>query len=80
MALFSGGKVHMIQTQAQRVHDVSGAGDTVIATIMTALAAGSDIFEAAYLANCAASVVIAEVGAVPVDLQKLKNACARSAE
>ncbi len=78
MALFTGGEIHTIQTHAQRVHDVSGAGDTVIATIMTSLAGKADIFEAAYLANCAAGVVIAEIGAVPVDLQKLKNACVRS--
>jgi len=77
MALFTNGEVHLIQTQAQRVHDVSGAGDTVIATIMTVLAGGADIFEAAALANCAAGIVIAEVGAVPVDLQKLRNACSR---
>ena len=77
MALFSDGDVRMIPTQAQRVHDVSGAGDTVIATIMTSLAGGADIYEAAYLANCAASIVIAEVGAVPVDLQKLKRTCLR---
>lgn len=75
MVLFSGKSVKKIQTQAHRVHDVSGAGDTVIATIMTSLAAGANISEAAYLANCAASVVIAEVGAVPVDLQKLKHTC-----
>jgi bifunctional ADP-heptose synthase (sugar kinase/adenylyltransferase) len=49
----------------------------VIATIMTSLAGGADIFEAATLANCAAGIVIAEVGAVPVDLQKLRDACAR---
>jgi len=78
MALFTGGDVRMIQTQAQRVHDVSGAGDTVIATIMTTLAGGADIYEAAMLANCAAGIVIAEVGAVPVDLQKLRAACLRA--
>ncbi len=77
MALFTDGNVQMIKTHAQRVHDVSGAGDTVIATIMTFLAGGADISEAAYLANCAASVVIAEVGAVPVNLQKLKRACTK---
>lgn len=75
MALFTGDDVHFIPTQARRVHDVSGAGDTVIATIMAALAGGSDIYEAACLGNCAASVVIAEVGAIPVDPDKLKRLC-----
>jgi len=75
MALFTGSGVEFIPTRAQRVHDVSGAGDTVIATIMTALAGGADIREAAILANHAASIVIAEVGAVPVDVDELKRAC-----
>ncbi|MDP8240887.1 MAG: D-glycero-beta-D-manno-heptose-7-phosphate kinase [Candidatus Hatepunaea meridiana] len=73
MALFTNGEVQLIQTQAHRVHDVSGAGDTVIATIMTALAGGADIVTAANLANSAASIVIAEVGAVPVDIDKLRQ-------
>ncbi len=75
MALFTPEDIHFIPTQARQVHDVSGAGDTVIATIMAALAGGSDIVEAACLGNCAASVVIAEVGAIPVDPDKLKKRC-----
>jgi len=75
MTLFSEGNINDIHTQARLVHDVSGAGDTVIATLMTSLAAGADINEAAALANIAAGIVIAEVGAVPVDISKLKNSC-----
>lgn len=75
MLLFSEGEVTSIPTQARRVHDVSGAGDTVIATIMIAQAAGATMLEAATLANHAASVVIAEVGAVPIDLDKLRRSC-----
>ncbi len=72
MALFQrNGNVYQVPTRARRVHDVSGAGDTVIATLTAALAAGADIIEAATLANIAAGVVVAEVGAVPVDKQKL---------
>ncbi len=74
MTLFSEDGIDHIPTQAHSVHDVSGAGDTVIATIMTALASGATIQEAAILATWAASVVIAEVGAVPVDLDKLRRA------
>lgn len=77
MALFRrDGSSHLIPTQAQRVHDVSGAGDTVIATLTVALAAGADILEAATLANYAAGVVVGEVGAVPIDKQKLIDAIA----
>ena len=77
MALFSqNGAHHVIPTRARRVHDVSGAGDTVIATLTVALAAGADILEAAHLANYAAGVVVGEVGAVPIDQQKLVEAIA----
>jgi len=77
MALFrKDGGSHIIPTQAQRVHDVSGAGDTVIATLTAALASGADILEAATLANYAAGVVVGEVGAVPIDKQKLIEAIA----
>lgn len=77
MALFEqNGRQHHIPTRARRVHDVSGAGDTVIATLTAAMAAGADILEAAILANYAAGVVVGEVGAVPIDKQKLAAAIA----
>ncbi len=75
MSLFTEEGIEHVPTQAQKVHDVSGAGDTVIAAIMTTLAAGATIQEAAVIANWAASVVVAEVGAVPVDADKLRRAC-----
>ncbi len=49
-------------TLAQEVFDVSGAGDTVIAVAMMALAAGADHAEAAALANHAAGIVVGKVG------------------
>jgi len=73
MSLFNEDGVVHIPTRARLVHDVSGAGDTVIATIMTALVAGASMKEAATIATYAASVVVAEVGAVPVDKDKLKR-------
>ena len=75
MALFTEDDTHFIPTRAHKVHDVSGAGDTVIATIMTALAGGADIYQAAILANYAASIVIAEIGAVPIDATELRRIC-----
>lgn len=65
---------HAIPTRAKKVHDVSGAGDTVIGTLTAALAAGASILEAAHLANFAAGVVVAEVGAVPISPSKLREA------
>ncbi len=60
-------------TKAREVADVSGAGDTVIATITMALAANANILEASYLGNYAGGLVCEEVGIVPIELDKLFN-------
>jgi D-beta-D-heptose 7-phosphate kinase/D-beta-D-heptose 1-phosphate adenosyltransferase len=54
-----------IPTRAREVFDVSGAGDTVIATTVLALAAGASHEEAAELANYAAGVVVGKLGTAP---------------
>lgn len=75
VALFEEGKsVNHIPTKARKVRDVSGAGDTVIATLTLALSAGAEIYEAAYLANYAGGLVCEEVGIVPIEIEKLFNA------
>jgi D-beta-D-heptose 7-phosphate kinase/D-beta-D-heptose 1-phosphate adenosyltransferase len=51
-----------IPTRAREVYDVSGAGDTVIATCLLALAAGATMHEAAVLGNYAAGVVVGKLG------------------
>ena len=51
-----------VATVAREVFDVSGAGDTVIATLLLALAADADYEAAAELANCAAGVVVGKLG------------------
>ncbi len=72
MALFHGGElVRHIPTRAQEVFDVSGAGDTVAATVTLALASGCDIITAAEIANCAAGIVVGKVGTAPVDSDEL---------
>jgi rfaE bifunctional protein kinase chain/domain len=76
MTVFNG-KAEHIPSMALEVADVSGAGDTVIATLTVALSGGLDIVTAAKVANLAAGVVCAEVGAVAVDKQKLFLACTR---
>ncbi len=78
MSLFeaSGGVMH-IPTVAENVQDVSGAGDTVIATLTMALAAGAGIREACVLANCAGGVVIGVVGIVPIEPSQLIAAALR---
>jgi D-beta-D-heptose 7-phosphate kinase/D-beta-D-heptose 1-phosphate adenosyltransferase len=67
MSLFeSNGDVTHIRSGAEVVQDVSGAGDTVISTMTLALAAGAAIKDACRLANCAAAIVVGQVGIVPV--------------
>ncbi|HMO49607.1 MAG TPA: D-glycero-beta-D-manno-heptose-7-phosphate kinase [Kiritimatiellia bacterium] len=51
-----------VPTRAREVFDVSGAGDTVIATCVLARAAGASFLEAAEIANYAAGVVVAKIG------------------
>ncbi len=75
MALFRKNKPAAFEgTRAREVADVSGAGDTVIATVSFALAAGATMKEAVTLANYAAGVVCEEVGAVPIEHEQLVEA------
>ncbi|MEA1049668.1 D-glycero-beta-D-manno-heptose-7-phosphate kinase [Lamprobacter modestohalophilus] len=63
-----------IPAVAREVFDVSGAGDTVIATLAAGLAAGLDPIDSAHLANLAAGVVVAKVGTAAVSLSELEHA------
>lgn len=56
------------------VFDVSGAGDTVIAALAAALAAGGSLEDAAQLANIAGSIVVTKVGTAPIRFTELQNA------
>lgn len=62
-----------VETAAQEVYDVTGAGDTVIATLAAALAAGASMTEAAVLANHAAGIVVGKVGTATASLDELLN-------
>jgi D-beta-D-heptose 7-phosphate kinase/D-beta-D-heptose 1-phosphate adenosyltransferase len=63
MMLFEGDNDPVcVETAAREVYDVTGAGDTVIATLATALAAGASMVEAAVLANHAAGIVVGKLG------------------
>ena len=73
MWLNHGGVDGYLPASAQEVSDVTGAGDTVIATLALAIAAGSTMPEAARLANEAASIVVGKFGASTVTPQELKQ-------
>lgn len=63
-----------LPAQAREVFDVSGAGDTVIATLTAGLVGGLAPREAAELANLAAGIVVAQVGTVPIERGALLHA------
>jgi len=72
MMVFEGdGRRHHVDTRAKEVFDVSGAGDTVIATCMLALASDATPVEAAELANYAAGVVVGKLGTVTCSPEEL---------
>ena len=63
-----------IPTRAREVYDVSGAGDTVIATYTLAKAAGASPRQAAWLANAAAGVVVGKLGTATLSADELRQA------
>lgn len=63
-----------LPTKAAEVFDVTGAGDTVIATLATTLAAGGSFVHATALANTAAGLVVAKLGAASVTVEELHSA------
>ncbi|GAB2949313.1 D-glycero-beta-D-manno-heptose-7-phosphate kinase [Aquaspirillum soli] len=75
MSLFreAGEAVH-VPTQAREVFDVSGAGDTVIASLGLMLAAGVALPEAMGLANVAAGIVVGKLGTATVSAAELQHA------
>lgn len=65
------GEAFLIPAKKRDISDVSGAGDTVIAVVVCAMAAGADFKLAARLSNLAGSLVCEKVGVVPVDKELL---------
>ena len=60
-----------IPTHSEEVFDVSGAGDTVIATLSICLAAGYTIAEARKTANVAAGIVVKKIGTATLTIDEL---------
>lgn len=60
-----------VETAAREVYDVTGAGDTVIATLGVALASGASMLEAATLANHAAGIVVGKIGTATASADEL---------
>ncbi len=62
-----------LSAQARAVFDVTGAGDTVVAVLALALAAGASLPEAAALANTAAGIVVGKIGTATLSQQELSE-------
>ncbi len=68
------GSVHQFAATAREVADVTGAGDTVIATVAAGLGAGMSMAESAELANRAAGIVVSKLGTATVSGRELERA------
>jgi rfaE bifunctional protein kinase chain/domain len=71
MSLFRADSVLHEPTQAREVFDVSGAGDTVIATLAVMLASGAELGEAVRIANRAAGIVVGKLGTAVVSREEI---------
>jgi D-beta-D-heptose 7-phosphate kinase/D-beta-D-heptose 1-phosphate adenosyltransferase len=68
------GTFHHLPAEAREVYDVSGAGDTVVATLAAGLGAGLPVLTAAKLANIAAAIVVGKLGTAVVHAHDLVSA------
>ena len=73
MTLYRQGDVFNMPSLAREVFDVSGAGDTVIASLGAMLASGSDLVDAVRLANRAAGIVVGKLGTAVVERHELEE-------
>lgn len=71
MSLFQERQVRHEPAQAREVYDVSGAGDTVIATLAVMVGAGAGLEEAVHIANYAAGIVVGKLGTAVVEAEEL---------
>lgn len=71
MSLYTADQVHHVPTLAREVFDVSGAGDTVIATLAAMLAQGKNLLDAVHIANRAAGIVVGKLGTATVTHSEL---------
>lgn len=74
MSLFEkNGSVTHIPAKAREVYSLIGAGDTVVATIALAVASGSGLEDAAFLANIAAGIKVGKIGTASVTTEEIKK-------
>jgi len=75
MSLFEKGrKLTQIPAESRTVYDVTGAGDTVIAALTVAAAAGASMKDAAFIANVAAGIAIGKMGTAQITIKEIEKA------
>lgn len=79
MTLFRRDGAKHFRAAAREVYDVTGAGDTVIATLATAIGAGADLDTATLIANAAAGVVVEQIGTTAITLEAVREALVETA-
>ncbi len=65
--------MHKVPTVAKEVFDVTGAGDTVIASLAFAISSGKEIITAAQFANAAAAVVVGKIGSATANMDEIES-------
>ena len=73
MSLYYNDSHESIPTKARKVYDVSGAGDTVIATFAINDVCGLSPLESSIISNLAAGRVCEEIGVCPINIDSLKD-------
>ena len=73
MSLYHNNNLDQISTKARKVYDVSGAGDTVIATFAINDICGVEPLQSSFIANLAAGRVCEEIGVFPITVDSLKE-------
>ena len=66
-------EMHKVPTVAREVFDVTGAGDTVIASLAFAISSGHDVVSAAKFANAAAAVVVGKIGSATASMDEIEE-------
>lgn len=73
MTLYQNDETYKMEAKARKVFDVTGAGDTVVAVVALAIAAGADYRTAAYISNIAGGLVVEEVGTSVINFENLAD-------
>jgi D-beta-D-heptose 7-phosphate kinase/D-beta-D-heptose 1-phosphate adenosyltransferase len=71
------GEGSLVPARSREVYDVTGAGDTVIATLAASISTGAGLLDAARIANYAAEMVVDEIGAAAIEAKDLFQALSR---